>query len=65
MDTNGFFGNLMDCLSNFFGSFEETIEVLGDSLDLPLRLSSYMPAIIGASITVVLFTMVIKFIIGR
>lgn len=65
IDSDGFFGTLAETIKNWLGSIREIIDILGDSLDLPMRLSGYMPAIIGASITIVLFTMVVKFIIGR
>ena len=65
MDSEGFFQSFMDRLSSLFNSLSDAIDLLADSAELPMRLSSYMPTVIGASITIVLFTMVIKFILGR
>lgn len=67
-----FFGTILgwlQTLANFIVSLVESlilaIVALSASSSLPLTLVSYMPAILGASITIAVAVMVVKFLIGR
>lgn len=67
-----FFGTILgwlQTLANFIVSLVESlilaIVALSASSSLPLTLVSFMPAILGASITIVVAVMVVKFLIGR
>lgn len=61
----GFFDTFSNTLGNFFGSLKETLDLLSDSITMPLDLVAYMPSLVGSAITIVVFTTVIKFILGR
>lgn len=54
-----------NALARMFSSIGEAWDFLCSAIELPLELVTLMPPILGASITIVLFVSVVKFIVGR
>lgn len=52
-------------LERFFGPLAEGYEILITAISLPLDLISLLPVIIGSAVSIVLFVMIVKFILGR
>lgn len=48
-----------------FDALKEGYELLNTSIQLPLDLIAILPSVFGAAISVVLFTMIVKFVLGR
>lgn len=63
--SKGFFGSIGDLLSNTLGSISDAFEIISEAIQLPLRLVVFLPSVLGASVSIVLFIMVLKFIVGR
>lgn len=61
----GYFQTLANFLINLVESLVLAIVALINSVQLPITLIGHMPAIIGASISIVIALMVVKFLIGR
>lgn len=64
-NSQGFMDSIGDALSRVFGSIGEGCTMLLTAVELPLELIGLVPAIIGAAISIVVFSMIVKFIIGR
>lgn len=63
--SQGFLDSLGDSLGRTFNSLKEGYELLNTAIQLPLELIPIIPAVLGAAVSVVVFAMVVKFIIGR
>lgn len=60
-----FFVPFIEWLERFFDSIKEGWEFINSAIELPLELVSLVPPVLGASITIVLFVMILKLILGR
>lgn len=62
---SGFFETIWQFVQNLIGSLITGIGILASSTSLPLAMIRFMPAIIGASISIVMVVGVVKFVVGR
>lgn len=62
---SGFFATIWQFVQNLIESLITGIGILASSTSLPLAMIRFMPAIIGASISIVMVVGVVKFVVGR
>lgn len=63
--SQGFMGSFETFFSRFFDSIKQGYELLNTAISLPLELVGVLPSILGAAVSIVVFSMIIKFILGR
>lgn len=61
----GWFQTLANFIISLVESLILAIVALINSIQLPIILIGYMPAVIGASISIIIAIMVVKFLLGR
>lgn len=64
-DIVGFLETVWQFLESFFHSLITALNVLATSITFPLSLVTYLPVIIGTSVTIIVSISVVKFILGR
>lgn len=61
----GFIQTVFDFFINLIKSLLMAFNVLAEAIRVPIYLSGFLPAILGAALLVVVSLAVIKFIVGR
>ena len=61
----GFFDTIFNFFINLIESYLMAINVVAESIRLPIFLSGFLPAFLGAALLIVISLSVIKLIVGR
>lgn len=60
-----FFVTLIETIANLVSSLVEFLLLIPSALQIPIQLQSYVPAIVGASVSTVVLIASLKLIVGR